>query len=116
VANSDDLLIAHRMLELVKKMSNMDKFIKQFGIRLTLDELRQSTLSVYQIKQAKCYTREHRDTESGLHMLSVHKEEWDILRVQLQSPHNSSKIYQLWLGYTSTYYYTLVLPMQIQDY
>jgi len=60
--------------------------------KLTLNELRNLTLGTYQIKQAKSYTEEHFN-DSGLYELLVHKERSDIIRVQLQSRHTSSKIY-----------------------
>ena len=67
--------------------------------RLTLDELRFLTLSSYQIKQATSYTQDHL-TEGGLHQLFVFKESRDVLRVQIQSGHTSSKVHNLWIQFT----------------
>ena len=64
--------------------------------RLTLDELRYITLGVYQLKQAKSYTEENL-SDDGMYSFLVHKQERKILRIQIQSRHTSSKVYNLWL-------------------
>lgn len=57
--------------------------------RLTINELHNLTLGVYQIKQRKSYTEEHLN-DLGLYELYVHKEHNNIICVQLQSRHTSS--------------------------
>lgn len=121
VSNPDDLVLANRMLQISRQPNLLQQRVesKKWATRrviwetlssssitdfpqLTLDEIRQLTLGVYQIKQAKSYSRQHQDTHSGLYILSVHREEKDILRVQLQSRHTASKLYHLWLSYSNT--------------
>ena len=64
--------------------------------RLTLDKLRYITLGVYQLKQAESYTNEHL-SDKGMYTLFSHKEDENILRVQIRSRHTSSKVYNLWI-------------------
>lgn len=66
--------------------------------RLTVDELKQITFGVYQLKQARSYTEEHLD-EDGLYKIFTHKEASDIVRVKIQSRHTASKEYNLWIRY-----------------
>ena len=63
-------------------------------------ELRNITIGVYQIKRAESYTEEHFN-DSGLYELYVHKERHDVIRVQLQSRHSTSKIYNAWIQYNN---------------
>ena len=65
--------------------------------RLTLDELRYIALGVYQLKQDKSYTEEHL-SDDGMYSFLVQKQERNILRVQIQSRHTSSKKVQEWLA------------------
>lgn len=114
-----DEIIAERMLRLVdqpnhlKSLVERENWMKQRVIwqkidaqalndfpKLTLEELRTLTIGIYQIKQAKSYTEEH-FSDSGLYYLLVHKERNDIIRVQLQSRHRSSKIYNAWIQYNN---------------
>jgi len=101
-------IVAERMLRLVEKSNQLKlletenwtkqrviwqkmevQILKDF-LKLTLNELRNLTLDIYQIKQAKSYTEEHLN-DSKLYELLVHKERSDIIHVQ--SRHTSSKIY-----------------------
>ena len=55
---------------------------------LTEDELRDLTMGVYQLQQAKTYTDEH-FYENGLYEIMAHKEEDDVLIAQIRSRHTS---------------------------
>jgi len=115
--NDEQEIVAKRMLRLVEKPNQLkllvetENWTKQRVIwqkmeaqtlkdfpKLTLNELRNLTLGIYQIKQAKYYTEEHLNN-SGLYELLVHEERSDIIRVQLQSRHTSSKVYNTWIQY-----------------
>ena len=65
---------------------------------LTLSCLRSITCGVYQLKQAKSYTREHFDHE-GQYKIELHKEAENIIRIRIQSRHVGSKRYFLWVEY-----------------
>lgn len=60
--NPDGRQLAQQMLEKSKQNNN---------IRTTLDDLRELTMRIYQIKQAPLYTREHLGEESGLYELHL---------------------------------------------
>ena len=113
--NPDDNLIAERMLRLASQPNHLRERVEEKRWakkkaswlpitqeslpdfpRLTLDELRYITLGVYQLKQAKSYTEEHL-SDDGMYFFMVHKHERNILRVQIQSRHTSSKVYNLWI-------------------
>lgn len=49
--------------------------------------LRFITLGVYQLKQAKSYTKEHLDTQ-GLYTIAINRENNSIIRVKIQSRHS----------------------------
>lgn len=53
---------------------------------------------MYQIKQAKLYTDEHL-SDDGLYSVFIHRQERSIIRVQIQSRHTSSKVYNLWIQF-----------------
>lgn len=65
---------------------------------LTENELRDLTMGVYQLKQARCYTDEHFD-ENGQYEILAHKEQNNILKAQIRSRHTSNKSYNLWIEY-----------------
>lgn len=122
VVDPEDEIVAQRMLALVHKPNILQQRAENEGWsrkqviwepltstavsdfpRLTLQEIRELTLGVYQIKQARSYTREHKDSHSGMYELSLHRQESNILRIQLQSRHTSAKRYNLWLSFSSTH-------------
>lgn len=105
---SDDLNIAIRMLGwkmerwATKRTTwtpmtsdSIDDFPK-----LTRPELRDLTLTIYQIKQAKLYTKES-VTSDGSYELFSNKEDEKILRVKLQPWRINSKQYQLRIQYNN---------------
>lgn len=63
--------------------------------QLNESELRDLTMGVYQIRQAKSYTKEHQ-TDEGKYEIMVHKEQEGILKAQLRSRHTTSTTYNLW--------------------
>jgi hypothetical protein len=67
--------------------------------QLTLDELAHLTIGSYQLKQAQSYAEEH-TAGDGMYELFVHRQERNILRLQIQSRHTSSKVYNLWIEYS----------------
>ncbi|XP_051159163.1 uncharacterized protein LOC127280299 [Leptopilina boulardi] len=113
----DDEIIANRMLQLVSQVNHLQETVESHGWtrkrviwepladtvltdfpKLTLDELTLLMLGVYQIKQARSYTDEHL-SDDGLYSLFIHRQERSIIRVQIQSRHTSSKLYNLWIQY-----------------
>lgn len=68
---------------------------------MTYAEIRELTMGVYQIKQAKPYTTEHKKDDQGFYRLQVHKNASNIMRVKLQSRHTTSKVYNLWIEYNA---------------
>ncbi|XP_069109258.1 uncharacterized protein [Argopecten irradians] len=67
--------------------------------RLTLDNLRDITLGVYQVKQAPSYTKEHLDSEGYEMMLC--QDLPDLLKVKIQSRHSKKAVRSLWVQYSS---------------
>lgn len=67
--------------------------------KLTYDELHDITLGIYQLKQAKSYTQEHKKSEHGLYIIQLHKDTSNIIRVKIQSRHKTSKNYTIWIEY-----------------
>ena len=65
----------------------------------TEDELKDLTMGIYQLKQAKSYTDEHFD-EKGSYEIMAHKEDDGVLKAHIRSRHASSKTYNLWVEYT----------------
>ena len=64
--------------------------------QLNENELRDLTMGVYQVRQAKCYSKEHQ-TETGKYEIFVNKEQDGVLKAQILSRHTSSKTYNLWI-------------------
>lgn len=115
----NDELLAAKMLHLSKQKnelqakveeSNLDKrssvnwdplegdnSVQDFPV-MSEEDLRNLTLGIYQIKQAKSYTREHFDSE-GEYQIFLHKIEDGLLHIKLQSRHTSAKKYDLWIQY-----------------
>ncbi|XP_061179571.1 uncharacterized protein LOC133188208 [Saccostrea echinata] len=79
---------------------SVDGFDMEDFPRLSEDALRNITVGVYQLKQAKAYTIEHISPE-GKYELFVHKQDDGLLKAKLQSRHSSSKTYILWISYDS---------------
>ena len=65
---------------------------------LSLFYLRSKICGIYQLKQAKSYTREHM-TYSGEYKIDVHKDADDLIRERIQSRHMNAKKYFLWVRY-----------------
>ena len=76
----------------------MDKDDLQDFPKLSEDELRDLTLGVYQIKQAKSNTQDHLTTD-GKYEFSIHKEDTNSIHIKILSCHTSSKAYLLWISY-----------------
>ena len=68
--------------------------------KLSDSQLRDLTLGIYQIKQAKSYTQEDMSAK-GKYEFNVHKEEAGLIRVRIQSRHCSSKSYLQWVSYNA---------------
>ena len=64
--------------------------------KLNENELSYLTMGVYQIRQAKCYSKELQ-TETGKYKIFVNKEQDGVLKAQIRSRHTSSKTYNLWI-------------------
>ncbi|MCG7879800.1 MAG: transposase family protein, partial [Candidatus Thiodiazotropha endolucinida] len=117
-STDSDKVIARRMMALAKTPNKLkDKVLKNGWDKkrviwekiddtelesfpeLTEDELRDLTMGVYQLKQAKAYTDEHFD-ENGSYEIMTHKEEDGVLKAQIRSRHTSNKTYNMWIEYT----------------
>lgn len=115
--NPDHLVITNRMISLLRRPNALQERVEKEGwsrkrliweslnanavsdfSRLSMNELTQLTIGSYQLKQAKSYTGEHVH-DDGLYELSVHKQCRNVIRVQIQSRHTLSKIYNLWIEY-----------------
>ena len=55
-------------------------------------------MGVYQLKLAKCYTKEHL-SDDGEYLIKINSDIEDILRVQIQSRHTSARKYLIWIQY-----------------
>ncbi|KYN16531.1 hypothetical protein ALC57_11215, partial [Trachymyrmex cornetzi] len=87
-----------KLLEDLGFITKMPHFLKD-GSQHTFseaneEELTQMTIGSYQIKQAQSYTEEH-IADDGIYQLFIHRQERNIIRLQLQSRHTSSKVYNL---------------------
>ncbi|XP_033752795.1 uncharacterized protein LOC117336398 [Pecten maximus] len=67
--------------------------------RVTLDNLRDITMGVYQVKQARSYTKDHLENE-GYEMM-ICRELPELLRVKIQSRHSKNTSHTLWVKYSS---------------
>ena len=65
---------------------------------LTEEYLRSLTFGIYQLKQAKSYSREH-TLEKGGYEKYVSQTSPDIIQGKIQSRHVSSKMHYLWIQY-----------------
>lgn len=66
---------------------------------LSLEDLRNITMGVYQIHQAPFYVKEHLD-EDGTFQLMVHKESDSLIKLKIQSRHSKSVSHTLWIQHT----------------
>ncbi|CAC5385203.1 unnamed protein product [Mytilus coruscus] len=67
--------------------------------KLTLQEIRDITMGVYQLKLAPRYTESHINDDN--YTLQICKDRPNLLRVKLSSRHSSSKAYSLWVEYST---------------
>ena len=115
---TDDEAIGLKMLALAKKPNNLETRIVNENLNqkktiwskldsadtaldfpiLSENDIRNLTLGIYQLKQAKSYTYEHIN-ESGDYSVSVSNIIPGLLRAQLQSRHVSSKKYFVYVQY-----------------
>lgn len=114
-----DAVMAKRMMDLAKSPNKLqqkvtdNKWDKKRTIWKSMDasempdfpelneeELRDLTMGVYQIRQAKSYTKEHQ-TDDGKYEILVNKEQEGVLKSQIRSRHTSSKTYNLWIEYST---------------
>jgi hypothetical protein len=66
---------------------------------LTMDELRDLTMRVYQLKQAPQYAREHIEPEYELFLV---KNDPNLIRCKIQSRHTNSAVHTLWVEFSSS--------------
>ncbi|XP_046559913.1 uncharacterized protein LOC124268930 [Haliotis rubra] len=66
---------------------------------LSLDELRDITMGVYQLKLAPAYVANHVDSDNA-YQLFLCKEVDDLIRVKIQSRHVGSLLHTLWVQFT----------------
>jgi hypothetical protein len=64
--------------------------------KLDLTYLLNLTIGVYQLKQAKSYTREHLN-ENGLYEFELIPENKNLIKIKINSRHSSSTIYTLFI-------------------
>jgi len=75
--------------------------IPQFP-KMSEEDIRNITFGVYQLKLAHSYTQEHL-SEDGDYIIMVNGYVSNLVRVQIQSRHTSSKKYMLWIEYDEAY-------------
>ena len=71
--------------------------ITEFPV-LSLDDLRDVTMGIYQIKMAPHYTKEHFEGDS-LYKLQIIKDKPNLIRCKIQSRHSNSATHTLWIEY-----------------
>ena len=59
-------------------------------------ELKDLTIGIYQLKQAKSYMDKHFGAK-GSYEIMAHKEDDGVLKAQIRSRHTSNKTYNLWV-------------------
>jgi hypothetical protein len=62
---------------------------------LTMDDLRDLTMGVYQLKQAPKYTREHIEPEYELFLV---KDDSNLIKCKIQSRYTNSAVHTLWVA------------------
>lgn len=114
-----DAVMAKRMMALAKSDNKLqqkvtdNKWDKRRTIWKSMDasempdfpqlnetELRDLTMGVYQIRQAKSYSKEHQ-TDAGKYEIMVNKEEDGVLKAQIRSRHTTSRTYNLWIEHST---------------
>jgi hypothetical protein len=114
---SNDDFLASRMLALLKNKNHLQERVIEEGLdrqratwvemdessfedfpKLDYKQLRELTLGIYQLKQARSYTQEHL-SDTGSYNVFLHKQNADVLRVKIQSRHVASKVHNLWISY-----------------
>ncbi|XP_060073207.1 uncharacterized protein LOC132553020 [Ylistrum balloti] len=68
--------------------------------KLSMDDLRNITMGVYQLKQAPSYKKEH-CVDDGLYELLVFSENPNLIKLKIQSRHCNSRAHSLWIEYDS---------------
>lgn len=68
--------------------------------QLNKTELRDLTMGVYQIRQAKSYSKEHQ-SDAGKYEIMVNKEQDGVLKAQIRSRHTTSRTYNLWIEHNT---------------
>ena len=115
-----DAVMAKRMMTLAKSDNKLHQKVienkkdKRRTIWKTMDasempefpqlnekELRDITMGVYQIRQAKSYSKEHQ-TDAGKYQIFVNKEQDGVLKDQIRSRHTSSRTYYLWIEHSTS--------------
>ncbi|XP_062610716.1 uncharacterized protein LOC134272508 [Saccostrea cucullata] len=81
-------------INITEENETLDNFPK-----LSLDDLRQITFGIYQLKQAQHYTAEH-IADDGLYSILLCKDLPDFFRVKIQSRHSNHIIHNLWIQYS----------------
>ncbi|CAG2221696.1 unnamed protein product [Mytilus edulis] len=66
--------------------------------KLTLQQIRDITMGVYQLKQAPRYTESHLSDDN--YMPQTCRDRPNLLRVKLTSRHSSSRVYSLWIEFS----------------
>ena len=66
--------------------------------RLSLQQIRDITMGVYQLKLAPRYTESHLSDDN--YVLQTCQDRPNLLRVKLSSRHSSSKVYSLWIEFS----------------
>ena len=69
--------------------------------QLNEEELRDLTIGVYQIREAKSYSKKHQ-TDAGKYPIFVNKEQNGVLKAQIRSRHTSSRTYNLWIEHITS--------------
>ena len=64
---------------------------------LSINDLRNITMGVYQVKQSPSYTKENKDEDGSYQTFYAEGE--DLLKVKIQSRHSNSVQHTLWLRY-----------------
>jgi hypothetical protein len=80
-----------------KRTSNISTNIDSLNFpKLSNEDLKDLTLGVYQLKQARSYTREHLN-EEGLYEFEFIPEESDLIKIKINSRHLSQTVYTVFI-------------------
>ena len=117
---SKDDKLAKKILSLLNETNELEKYVKDIKDgsekrlkwvalgaseaiadfpHLSLDDLMELTLGVYQVKQAKAYAIEHIDPNGSCEVKVAMKEK-KLMRAHIQSRYANSVQYDVWLKYT----------------